>query len=710
MSRRPANLPHGRWLGDLEAERPLSPFEKKLVKACATGDFCMPDGWDWNNPNRPQANSRNEANCIRADLIRFLALGGDSEHPVHETSVMLGGAYITGMLNLHQARTAVRLHLEHCHFDSTPVLIGAQLPELALKGSKVPGLRADRMIVTGSVFLNAGFEVTGEVRMLGAQIGGDLNCTSGTFTNAGGNALTADRMVVKGNLSLDDGFRASGQVRLLSTQIGGDLDCKSGRFANANGNALSADGMIVKGDVFLNDGFEATGEVRMLGVQIGNLMCRNGKFTNANGPALNADRMVAKEGVFLNDGFEAIGQVRLLGVHVRGNLECRKGKFRNPNGDALIADRMAVKGNVFLDGGFEATGQIRLVGAQIGGDLDCRNGTSTNAGGNALSADGMVVQGDVFLRDGFTATGEVRLLDVRIGGNLHCSNGRFNNEHSKALFAQGMIVTGGLILREAIIEGAINLTAARIGTLVDDSDCWKSGGHIFDGLHYDRIIGSTGAANRIAWLNTQHPQDLSEKFAPQPWEQLIKVLRDMGHPYEAAEVGFAKQKARRKAGVIKGRLRRAVHFFYGVLAGYGYRPSYPLRSMLVVCCLFSLVYYYGRIDGLFGPTSPIIQTSPALAACGDGGTAGKIYWTDASNCPMPPEYTTFQPFFYSLDLILPLVDLQQENDWSPIVMNESGKTIWFGRVLRWIMWFEILFGWIFSLWATAIFTRLIAKD
>src|ERR1044072_245913 len=48
-----------------------------------------------------------------------------------------------------------------------------------------------------------------------------------------------------------------------------------------------------------------------------------------------------------------------------------------------------------------------------------------------------------------------------------------------------------------------------------------------------------------------------------------------------------------------------------------------------------------------------------LAGCGDGGTPGKIYWT-SPECPMPPEYTSFQPFIYSLDVLLPFVDLRSQ--------------------------------------------------
>lgn len=506
--KRPAHLPHGRWLGDLGD---LSPFEKRLVAACARGEYCAPDNWD---EKRPEADAATEANTIRAELIRFLALGGDDEHPVHEEGVMLGGGWIKGELSLHQAKEVVRLDLKFCYFDSEPVFTAASLPELALSGSRVPSLRADRMVVKGGIFLRNGFEASGEVRLLGAQIG--------------------------------------------------------------------------------------------------------------------------------------------------GNLECDNSKFSNPKG-------------------------------------------------YTLNASGIFVKGSVFLRNGFEASGEVRLLVAQIDGNLDCDKGKFSNSKFNALSISGAIVKSIMFLRDTMITGAIDLATARVGTLVDDIACWQARGHILDGLHYDRIIGPTDAAMRISWLETQRDDHLKSDFRPQPWEQLIKTLREMGHPYEAAEVAIAKQKQLRKAGKIEGPVRKVMHWLYGKLAGYGHRPIWTVYWMAAVCMFCSLAFYGGRELGVVGPSSPLIHASARFDDCGARGEANKHYWTSA-NCPMPPEYTTFQPFIYSLDLILPLVDLQQDSDWAPIVSNANGETLWAGRALRWLMWFEILFGWMASLTLVAVLGRLVDKD
>ena len=568
---RPPNLANGRWLDDLS---PLNPAEMALVDACQRGKPWVPAGWRGERPTNAI-----KANTIRADVIRFLLLGGDTGHPVHEEGVMLRGAWITGSLNLHQARCAARLDAKSCYFGERPVLTAAHLPQLVLSGSRVPGLTADGLTTTGAVFLRDKFEAEGEVRLLGAEIGSNLDCSGGSFKVASGDALSADGIKVTGNVNLEDGFTAEGEVRLLSAEIGGDLDCSGGSFKVASG-------------------------------------------------------------------------------------------------DALNADRIKVTGNVNLG-------------------------------------------------DGFTAEGEVRLLGAEIGGNLECSGGSFKAATGDALSAQGLRLTGALFLRDVSILGGIDLATARIGTLVDgDLTVWQSGGHILDGFRYDRIIDVTDADRRIAWLRQQRGTHLTSEFKPQPWEQLIKVLRDMGHPYDAGEVAIAKQEQLRAAGKIKGPVRQALHRLYGAFTGYGYRPLRLVYSAGVIWFLASLLYAHAAAIGIMAPSNAEIiahrqlhtDLRGAVADSGACGVRGEVqpgnFWPQ---CPgLPSEYTTFYSFAYSLDLILPLVDLQQEHDWAPAVSYTDARgtvrNSVAGQVIRAVLWFEILFGWTASLVLVAVLTRLVEKD
>ena len=76
--------------------------------------------------------------------------------------------------------------------------------------------------------------------LLGSIIEGDLRCAGATFANAEGVALSADSLHVTGSVFLNDGFQAEGEVRLLNAEIAGTLSCEGGAFEN-DGDALSAD-------------------------------------------------------------------------------------------------------------------------------------------------------------------------------------------------------------------------------------------------------------------------------------------------------------------------------------------------------------------------------------------------------------------------------------------------------------------------------------
>ena len=60
---------------------------------------------------------------------------------------------------------------------------------------------------------------------------------------------------------------------------------------------------------------------------------------------------------------------------------------------------------------------------------------------------------------------------------------------------------------------------------------------------------------------------------------------------------------------------------------------------------------------------------------------------------------------YSLDVILPIVDLQVEKDWGQYVSLNNGTL---NNFTRWIMWFEILFGLIYSLIYSLILVAILS--
>ena len=349
-----------------------------------------------------------------------------------ESSVVLSinatGALFDGFLGIIQSRIQGSLLLSHAEIDRSLVLSGSRI-----LGDAGIAVIADQLRVGGDVRLDEAFHCTGVVRMLGARIGGNLTCSGGLFENPEDVALAADAAVVGSGVFLGkvpDGtnrFLAAGTVRLVGARIAGQLNCTGGRFFTPGGEALSLDGAEVGVGVFLNepldggDPFHAMGTVRLLSACVnGQFACSGGRFENPGGDALAADGLEVRGGARLDAGFHATGAVGLLGARIAGDLSCSRGRFENPGGTALAADNAEIGQSVLLNKlpsetvGFHATGSVQLLGARIVGQLNCSGGTFENSGSMALGLQEARV-GSLWLCDAnFGAPGLVDLIGAKV--------------------------------------------------------------------------------------------------------------------------------------------------------------------------------------------------------------------------------------------------------------------------------------------------------
>ncbi len=304
--------------------------EETLVRAAASGDAA-----DFTRQDvKP---------TVRAEVVAWLAADPTATKHVHYKGVQLHGAKIEGPLDLAFADLPRPLILARCEVAQEINLQQARARFIALDGTQTAPIAADRLHVEGSLFLRERFHAKGEVRLLGAEIDGSLDCDGGRFENPTGVALYADGVRVRGDVFLRNKFGAEGEVRLLGAEVGGDLDCTDGAFKNLGGNALLVDGARVRGEIFLGTKFEAEGVVRLPGAEIGgDLDCTGGSFNNPGRLALAAESIHVRGSVFLWHKFAAEGAVTLRGAEVGGNLRCESGTFNNPGGNALSLERAEV--------------------------------------------------------------------------------------------------------------------------------------------------------------------------------------------------------------------------------------------------------------------------------------------------------------------------------------------------------------------------------
>jgi hypothetical protein len=96
--------------------------------------------------------------------------------------------------------------------------IRAQLP-----GCYLPSLRAEQLTTRADLELNSGFTATGEVRLVGAHIGGQLSLRGVTLTNPGRIALRLQEARAT-TLFLEPKDRPDGGVDLTAARVGSFLD------------------------------------------------------------------------------------------------------------------------------------------------------------------------------------------------------------------------------------------------------------------------------------------------------------------------------------------------------------------------------------------------------------------------------------------------------------------------------------------------------
>jgi len=329
----------------------LNAAEEKLLRAAPVGEIAVcgvADAPDKQN-DPATAPAWGPEREIHAEIISWLCADPGASQRVDSRGVIVADAKIIGKLDLSFATIRFPLRFWRCCLVTDADLNHATIPLLDLSGSSIRGLNLEGATVSGNVFLRrdsigpglltCGFSAVGEVKLLGAQIGGNLDCDGGSFLNFGERAtkkaIFADGVKVSGYVFLR-GTSAMGEVNLLHAQIGSNLECDGASFENPGGFALLAQHADVKGDICLRKQSLDKGEPK---------------------------------------NFSARGEVNLFNARIRGNLDCHGGKFDNGDGEAIIGEIIQVDGHIHLHDHFIARGSVRLFGAQIGQSLNCSEGS-----------------------------------------------------------------------------------------------------------------------------------------------------------------------------------------------------------------------------------------------------------------------------------------------------------------------------------------------
>lgn len=509
----------------------LSAVEHALVSAVGRGELL-------NLTARPDHE-------VRADVIRDVLIGRLGEPDPR--GLRLRRVTVVGRLDLDGLRTSVRIQMRGCAFPDGIWLRGATLPLLDLGESTVAGLRADDLLVDGSVLLWRRFTAIGPVSLVGARIGGKLDLSSARLDGGDGPALVADRMTVGSDVILDEataaGHAGAGTVQLGGARVGGRLSARGVRAVNhGDGPALTAANLQVTDTLDLSHGSELRGAgeqgaVRLVGARIGSVSLGQARLVNESGWAL-AGHYLDVSGTLYLDRVDAVGGLRLSGSRIGGQLTLEGSTVDGRHHPALAATRMQVAQAVVLDRatltstGPEATATLRS--ARIAGDLELRGTTLSHPAGTALRLNTTTVE--------------------------------------------GRAVLGGLV----VAEGGLDFRDATVGTFHDDPT--RMPGPVqLDGLTYRGLPGhhDVGVRQRLQWLGRM------PAYAAQPYRQLAAAYQAAGHEDDARRVLVAQQERLRDG--LSGWTRQR-HRLFGLTLQYGYQPLRAVAVLLAVLATGILLF------------------------------------------------------------------------------------------------------------------------
>jgi hypothetical protein len=431
-------------------------------------------------------------------------------------------------------------------------------------------------------------------------------------------------------------------------------------------------------------------------------------------PGLRAEDCTIAGDLALNAGCTVRLDVRLARTTVGRNLNLGRAQLRGgEHADMqvprrLIADDARIAGDALLTDGFEADGDVRLVGLRVVGDL--RASAARLAGhvngdgqrGDALNLDLAHVAGSVVLDRGFSAAGSVRLRRARIDGDLDCTQAAFDafNDmgwRGAVAFAIDRARIGGSLVLARLKQplSRATLADASVGTLHDDDTSWGES-LVLDGFAYRQLAAPAPASSgfRIEWLSRQEPTHIGRDFRAQPWHQLIRVFQRMGLPAAARDVAVAREVQLRRVGRVGAnapvRLRwlpRLAHRAFGLVAGYGHRPWRPIAAMVAVWLACAMVFDIAADCGAIAPAAAWQADRNGTCVAQPGQP---VDWARCAE--LPPQHPAFNALVYSLEHLVPFVDLQQRRLWSAAGARAAPDG--WATAARVVAWNEAVLGWI----------------
>jgi hypothetical protein len=527
--------------------------------------------------------------------------------------------------------------------------------------------------------------LAGEICFEDARVQHNVHLQRTTVRTPGGNALNLHR-----------------------ARVGGTVDC--GRM-DAEGSLRMAD--LVGGSVFVSGA--TLREPCRTDLQI----YRPGSPETRHDPVLNligAEITGTVRGNPAGEPFRAHGSVELRGARISRSVQFIRAEIVCEDGPALDASTMECS-DLYLTG-LDTVGDVRLSDARIAGDVDCTHAylrwnersiralRALDRPPPSLDGGAAVIGGDAWFDD-TRAEGLLRLRRAEVSRSvglkgvvlgaqaIQDATGTAATHERAKLIAEAtgddedlVLDLAGLRTPDLVaapgrpLRGNVDASRALVISFTDNANFWRATHLDLLGFEYQVHLDLDATPGKADW-RTQIKRLESTKILPppstssteaalptgqlsQPYLQLAATYRAAGADSVARRILFEMRKREwsERTAAPDGpsspaqRVRRHLLSLVGALyrrtVGYGYRLQLALYWLVGLWLAGFLV---------FGYLAPADKPSPQPVVT-SGLTRECVVAEHSDPVSDQPGYCgRFSPALYSLDLLVPVVDLGQKSSW-----------------------------------------------
>ncbi|MEM7216020.1 MAG: hypothetical protein AAF423_10795 [Pseudomonadota bacterium] len=594
----------------------LTKAETELLRATKAGEVALANKFDKNE------------RIVRPELIRWLAENSHDREVVAVAGIRLLYANIEpGPIDLNNLDIAVPLWLRYCKLERLE-LRDARTKEIDLDSSTISnGVDAEGAQVDGGWFmLNA--EVDGIFDICVAKLNGEFQAHNAKFRNTDEKAVQAFEIEAS-NWHMNDA-EVDGVFDINGAKLSGQFNSAGTKFRHAGGVAVQAQSLeastwFMRGKTSNTDPCIIEGQLDLNATKIKQIDLDETQIIHTPGVAIRLDRSRIDQSLSLTSGFSSDG--------------------------AIVLD------------GAVCSGRVRLLDAELTCDLALAKPYNPEKAGSPIITE------------------------------------RYWRHRTHAISAVGAKIDR-LHLPKERTKGVIDLSQAKIGTLIDEETGWfptlepgktacderlcvtvknRDGEDqtydlqhiVLDGTTYEHLDHPDGKVEaegrngdkvwkaRERWLKGQSAGELTRRFNPQPWRQLARTLAGQGYEEDARHIAIQRRVAQRKVEPQFG--RRMLSGFLHHVSDYGFNPWRTVRWSLITVLLCGLIFAVSSGEYWFG-TNPerFIET-----------IAGDVINLESKSENGEPlegvniHYPEFNPWLYSLDQFIPILNLGMDTYWRP---------------------------------------------